>query len=299
MLDTRQPALTPQAKLGLTAALLMPLFLPNHAQAANDLQVGVRPVLISVEGHARQYAGTDGLVCNAGATLGDGYEIYTAVVAYHNPAIGNVVVGAVNGTAALTSGGTAAPPTDAEVEAAIPSAVRDTGYFRLGVAKFARSGSAITVSLYHNKAERGSPADLNDVADSYQQQALTVGLYRYKETLSFPMPAASIANGDLVTARPLGYYGKIAGWRVICVTPITTGSKTATLNMEINTTDVTTAAAVYAGTKAMGELDALPAPSAANIFAPGDTFSLEAASVTAFVEGQVIIEVELHELVQA
>ena len=109
--------------------------------------------------------------------------------------------------------------------------------------------------------------------------------------LAFPVTLSSVANGDVVTNFPLTFAGTITAFDFVQGVPVTTGSKLATLNMEIGTTDVTggTIALTSAACTPLGKVISSAAITAANTFVSGDTFSIEASSVTAFVEGTGVL----------
>lgn len=94
----------------------------------------------------------------------------------------------------------------------------------------------------------------------------------------------SIANGDILTNFPAPYSGKIVKFFVVIDIALTGTSGTATLNMEIGTTDVgpttpTTIVLSTAATPTKGQVVASAAITANNVFSEGDNLSIEAASV--------------------
>ncbi len=107
--------------------------------------------------------------------------------------------------------------------------------------------------------------------------------------VSLPVQLAAITgNGDVVTEYTPGFAGRVKKMDFVVTTPATTASKAAALNAEIGTTNVTggvvsltTANCTPLGAKVLGT-----AVTAANAFTATDTISIEAASVTAFAEGQ-------------
>jgi len=99
---------------------------------------------------------------------------------------------------------------------------------------------------------------------------------------------AQLANGDIVTAFTPGFVGSIVRtFFVVGTVPVTTGGKGTTLNFEINTVDL--AGGVITLTSAnctpMGAIIAGTAITGSNKFDKDDTISVEAASTTAFSEG--------------
>lgn len=109
---------------------------------------------------------------------------------------------------------------------------------------------------------------------------------------------ADIANGDLMTGFTPGYAGKIVKLSAIVTKAASTASKLATLNLEIGTTDLTggSLALTTVACNTLGAIVNASAITAANTFTATDTISLEAASVTAFVEGEIEIVIELAQL---
>lgn len=110
--------------------------------------------------------------------------------------------------------------------------------------------------------------------------------------LAFHVNLATITGaGDVVTTFTPGFSGRIAAIDFIVGTPVTTAAKAATLNAEIGTTNLTggTVALTSANCTPLGAEVAGAAITAGNHFGASDTVSIEAASVTAFVEGDGMI----------
>lgn len=121
----------------------------------------------------------------------------------------------------------------------------------------------------------------------------TAGIY----TLSIPIALAAITGaGDVVTGVVIPHAFKIISTQAVVETVVTTGSKAATLNLEIGTTNVTggEVALTSANCTPLGARVAGAAITAANTGAAGDALSVEAASVTAFAEGRVILLVTIQ-----
>lgn len=104
-------------------------------------------------------------------------------------------------------------------------------------------------------------------------------------TLAFYIDATAIANGDLITEYVPGYNFKLLKFDARCAAPVTTGAKASTLNLEINTTDVIGGVISLAGTYAQGAAQAGTAITNQNTGTLSQSFSIEASSTTAFVEG--------------
>lgn len=111
--------------------------------------------------------------------------------------------------------------------------------------------------------------------------------------LSFPMVLANIANGDMVTSFTPGFAGRIVSTQFVTDVVASTASKLATLNLEIGTTDLTggTVALTTVGCNTKGKIVAGAAITAGNTFTASDTISVEASSVTAFVEGSGSLQI--------
>lgn len=288
--DTRTENLQPPRPAVLLHGLrLIPVI---AVLASNDLAVAYEPGVAVVNDKAQEFAGEGDLACSSG-TLADGSSVTCAVAAVYNPESDLMTIQVINGTPATT--GSEVAPTDAIIEAALPSAL--CSYTLLGTVTFARSGSAISQSIDHRVRSFGCPIVGKNTSTS-EDPVDDSTLFEHAVTLGFSVDAADIANGDVLTAHPVpAFYGKVGAWRAIAEKAISTGAKTATLNLEIGTTDIDGTATAFAGTKVLGVVTALNAPTAghaSNAFKPGDTFSIEAASVTAFVEGRVRIEVDFY-----
>lgn len=115
--------------------------------------------------------------------------------------------------------------------------------------------------------------------------------------VQIPITLANItAAGDVVTNMRLGVAGTIEYWEFVTTTAVVTAAKLATLNMEINTTNVTggTIALTSANATPLGKVIAGSAITGANVLTPDDTFSIEAASVTAFTEGAGFVNIRIR-----
>lgn len=109
--------------------------------------------------------------------------------------------------------------------------------------------------------------------------------------ISIPITLANLATGDVVTNWTPGFAGTITAISFVVTTAVTTGSKAATLNMEIGTTNLTggVVSLTSANCTPLGAVIAGTAVTAANDFSSTDTLSVEASSVTAFVEGAGVL----------
>jgi len=172
------------------------------------------------------------------------------------------------------------------------------GNFAQGASNFSLVYGASTVTLTYlgsttipagTKLTLQAPLiDYEDITDNTggaigRTAAAGVGI----QTLAFFMNLADIANGDLLTNYVPGYRFKIlkADFRVL--KPVTTGAKLATLNLEIGTTNLTGGAIALtsANCTPAGVAVAGTAITADNVGTATDSFSVEASSVTTFVEG--------------
>ncbi|TGP93839.1 MULTISPECIES: hypothetical protein [unclassified Mesorhizobium] len=119
------------------------------------------------------------------------------------------------------------------------------------------------------------------------------------QVLPFFFNLAEIAaNGDLLTNYVPGYNFKIekVDWRQSKA--VTTTAKLATINIEINTTDLTggVVALTSAACTPAGVAVAGTAVTANNVGGPTDSFSIEASGVTAFAEGSGWLLISLRNL---
>jgi len=107
-------------------------------------------------------------------------------------------------------------------------------------------------------------------------------------TLQLPIKLARVANGDVLTEYQPGVFGNIESFAIVMTDPVTTASKAATLNLEIDTTDVTggVIALTSAAATPLGKVIVGTPITANNKLTPTSRLSIEASSVTAFVEGE-------------
>lgn len=115
-------------------------------------------------------------------------------------------------------------------------------------------------------------------------------------TLAFYIDAATIADGDLLTTYVPGHKFKILKFDARCAKAVTTGAKASTLNLEIETTNVTGGAVALSGTYALGAAQAGTAITAANTGTSAQSFSIEASSTTTFVEGAFWLLVSIQNM---
>lgn len=125
--------------------------------------------------------------------------------------------------------------------------------------------------------------------------AAGVGIYYWPIHLNL---AGITGNVDVLTTFTPGHKFKIMALDFYATTIASTASKLATLNLEIGTTNLT-GGAVALTTSSCGTLGAVTAGSAvtaANTGSASDTVSLEASSVTAFVEGSGTLMIKIQNM---
>jgi hypothetical protein len=125
--------------------------------------------------------------------------------------------------------------------------------------------------------------------------AAGVGIYN----LSWACTLASITGAmDVLTTLTPGHKFKLLALDAFVSEPVATAAKAATLNLEIGTTNVTggEVALTSANCATMGAKVAGAAITAANTGSSSDTISIEAASVTAFVDGAVNINCRIQNM---
>lgn len=122
---------------------------------------------------------------------------------------------------------------------------------------------------------------------------------RSRQCIVIPLPAYStITAADIVTEMRPGIEGYIEYAELVTTVAVTTASKLATLNFEIDTTDVTsmTLAMTSATLTPKGVVLPFALPTANNRLYRESKLSLEASSVTAFVEGSGYINLYVRPL---
>lgn len=140
-------------------------------------------------------------------------------------------------------------------------------------------------------AESGSDGEIRSV---YVVSRATSGAIQ-KSILSIPVKLSKVANGDLLTNFTPGFPGRIVKASLAITDPATTADKAATLNLEINSTNISggvlSLASANCGT--LGAVVNATAISGNNVFDADDTISVEASGVTAFAEGEGVLLVVL------
>lgn len=170
------------------------------------------------------------------------------------------------------------------------------GLFSQGASNFSLSYGATTVTLTYLGATTipaGTKLQLQSpLANGYASDLPGVGITQYMFYTNF----ADIAAADLITELKPGFNGAILGIHAIVDKPVTTGSKLATLTPKINSTNVTGGALALTSTglTPQGAKVDGSAISALNTFGPTDTIGIVGSSVTAFVEGNGWIVLDIQ-----
>lgn len=115
--------------------------------------------------------------------------------------------------------------------------------------------------------------------------------------MQIPIDLASItAAGDVMSDIRPGVYGTIEYWEFVVTKPVTTAAKLATLNLEIDTTNVTGGAIALTSAAAtpLGKVIPGAAITGANVLTPDSALSIESSSVTAFAEGQGFVNIRIR-----
>ncbi|MGO3933449.1 hypothetical protein [Rhodopseudomonas pseudopalustris] len=114
--------------------------------------------------------------------------------------------------------------------------------------------------------------------------------------LQFPLKLAKVANGDVVTEMRPGVFGALEYAEFVTTDPVTTAGKAASLNLEIDTTDVTggVVALTSAAATPLGKVIAGSAITGNNKLTPASKLSLKASGVTAFAEGEGVLFVRVR-----
>lgn len=146
------------------------------------------------------------------------------------------------------------------------------------------TGSNAVVAI---AAESGSANEIHSV---YIVSRATSGAIQ-KSILTIPIKLAKVANGDVLTNFTPGFPGSIVRAAFVVTDPVVTASKLATLNLEINAVNLTggVISLTSANCTPLGAVIAGTAITANNTFGATDTISVEASSVTAFVEGEGVL----------
>ena len=130
--------------------------------------------------------------------------------------------------------------------------------------------------------------------------ATSVSQGLYPDIIPFTIPvfaASAIANADELTTYIPGFNFEVVKIDFVTVTPITTGSKTATLTPKIGSTAIPGTSTPLAGTQAKGVVAPVWVPSSTKTYGKAtDTLSLTASAVTAFTEGAGYFVIQLRNI---
>lgn len=294
--DDRRESLTTSEQRGPRALHGLRLVLALAALASNSLAYAVEPGEAVIDGKKQQFAGRASVSVYSGSTLADGSSIRSACVVWYNAELDKMFLASVDGAAATT--GSDVAPTDAQIEAALPAGAP---YTLAGVARFSRSGSAISVSFDHTARSLGANPGTDGVCqgtNAQEQAGDSGGMYRFFQRLQIHQTAIVSGAGDRITSYPLPpIKGKIGAMRaVISIAPVGVGG-TMLLNAEIDGTNVTGGVVTVATGDAVGAVKAGTAITAANTFSPGSVLDIEAATVTAMTAGEFTLELDIYEAV--
>ena len=117
-------------------------------------------------------------------------------------------------------------------------------------------------------------------------------------TLAFYTDLATITDADIITDYTIGHAFRLEKIAVICETAVSTSSKLSTISMDIGSTATTGGAVALtsANLATKGAVVAGSAITAANVGTAASTFTIKAASTTAFAEGSAWIVVTIQNL---
>lgn len=143
-------------------------------------------------------------------------------------------------------------------------------------------------------------AAMTDSTTGTAGTTFAAGVGRY--VVGIPIDLAAITGaGDVLTTYVPGHKFKILAVDFHVTKPATTAAKLATLNLEIDTTDLTGGAVALtsANCTPLGVQVAGSAVTAANTGSATASISVEAASVTAFAEGQGVLLLKIQNMDEA
>ena len=144
--------------------------------------------------------------------------------------------------------------------------------------------------------EAGAVNEIHPVLLVTRTATGTTGIANAYSQLCIPIKLANIAgSGNVVTGYVPGFAGTIDSLQFIATDPVTTPAKAVSLNAEIGGANVTggVVALTSANLATLGDRVAGTAVTDANTFAADSAIDIEAASVTAFAEGEGVLIVTL------
>jgi hypothetical protein len=121
--------------------------------------------------------------------------------------------------------------------------------------------------------------------------AFDADVQEHTYTIALPVVLSTVADGDVLTTYTPGHHGRVKKIDFAVTNEVTTAAKLTTLNAEIGTTNLTggTVALTSANCATLGAVVAGAAITGAAGFTATDTISIEAASTTAFIEGEGVL----------
>lgn len=179
--------------------------------------------------------------------------------------------------------------------AAIARGARVAAAAATGKAKAAVAGEHV-----YGVALRDAAADGDIIA--VMPMSMLWALNNTYHVMSIPVKLVRVtAAVDVVTNFTPGFAGTITRVVAVVTDPAVTAARAATLNLEVGTTDVTGGAVslTSANCTPLGAVIAGTAVTAGNTFTASDTISVEASSVTAFAEGEILLLVTVCTALQA
>lgn len=135
------------------------------------------------------------------------------------------------------------------------------------------------------------PVDIRTLAIAVEEEQVKGSV------ISIPITLSKITGAiDVVTEWTPGFAGTIKSVAFVVTTVVTTGAKAADLNLEIGTTNVTggVVGLTSANCTPLGNVVAGTAVTGNNVFTATDKLSVEAANVTAFVEGEGVLLITVN-----
>jgi len=175
----------------------------------------------------------------------------------------------------------------------------------LGLSAYASYDKTVVLSGASNPMIVGRVIEIIDTTHVRVQMKLAENVpdttHYFYGAFCFHIKLAKLANGDIVTNFHAPFAGELLMPSVVVSDPATTASKLASLNLEIGTTNVTGGGIdlTSANMTPLGAVVDGAAVTGNNAFSAGDHISIEASSVTAFVEGEIEIIVPFRGLLQA
>lgn len=176
--------------------------------------------------------------------------------------------------------------------AAAGMAVTDTGS-RVYVSDDATVTTTVGNGVYVGKIVRVDSA--TSVWVDLAPGAPVLGTVYDRSILAIPVKLSKVADGDILSGYVPGFAGSIAKLSAVVTDPVTTADKGTTINLEIGTTDLTGGVLTLtsANLATLGAVVNATAITANNAFTDSGAISIEAASTTAFVEGEIVLLIVL------